>query len=250
MPVSDPLSLAIIALALFLGGFMKGATGAGTPVVAVPVMAAFFDVRLAVVIMVAPNLATNLWQLRQYWQHRLPGGFALGFALAGGLGALIGTVMLARLPVELLTGLVAGAVTLYVLLRLVRPDFRVGLAAGQRLVWPLGVAAGVLQGAAGISAPISVSFLNAMRLERPVFIFTISAFFATMSVVQAPAQFAYGLMTPALLGLSAVALVPIFAGMPVGAWIARRMSARAFDRLVLALLSVLAVRLVYVALAG
>ena len=248
MPINDIPSALVILAALFLGGMLKGATGAGVPVVAVPVMAAFFDVRLAVIIMVTPNLVSNLWQLRQYRGHHIAGGFGLRLAGAGAVGALIGTVMLATLPVAALTLLLAAVVILYIAMRLALPQFRLNLAAANRVVLPLGLAAGVLQGAGGISAPISVSLLNAMRLERPVFIATISAFFAAMSAAQLPALFAYGLMTPTLLVLSAVALLPLFAGMPVGAWLARRMSARAFDRLVLGLLCVLAVRLIYVAL--
>lgn len=248
MPINDISSALVILAALFLGGMLKGATGAGVPVVAVPVMAVFFDVRVAVIIMVTPNLVSNLWQLRQYRAHHIAGGFGLRLAGAGATGALIGTVILATVPVSALTLLLAGAVIAYVLLRLMLPQLRLELKLANRLVLPLGLAAGVLQGAGGISAPISVSLLNAMRLERPVFIATISAFFAAMSAAQLPTLLVYGLMTPTLMGLSAAALIPLFAGLPVGVWLARHMSARAFDRLVLGLLCILAVRLVYVAL--
>lgn len=243
MPDLDLVAYLVILLAFALGGILKGATGAGAPVVAVPVMAAVFDPRLAVVIMVVPNLVSNLTQLRIYWPRRLPQGFALRFALAGSLGALIGSYLLAVVPVRGLTLGVALVVVCYIVLRIARPDLRLKMPLARRLLWPAGIGAGLLQGSAGISAPISVSFLNAMQLERPVFIATISVFFAAMSLVQVPALLALGLLTPQLAGLSAVALVPLLAAMPLGAWLARRMSARAFDRLILAFLIVLALRL-------
>ena len=56
MPELDPPALLAICVALSLGGLLKGATGMGTPVVAVPVMAAFVDVKLAVIIMVIPKM--------------------------------------------------------------------------------------------------------------------------------------------------------------------------------------------------
>lgn len=244
----DPVAIFAILTALALGGLVKGATGAGAPVVAVPVMAAFFDVRLAVIIMVTPNLVTNLWQLRTFRAHHLPGGFALRFAVAGGLGALVGTFLLASLPAQALMLMVAVAVIAYIGLRLARPDFQLSRAVAAKSAFPAGVSAGILQGAAGISAPISVSFLNAMRLERPAFIATISAFFVAMSLVQIPAMFAFGMLTGERLLMSAAALAPLLAFMPAGAWLARRMSAQTFDRLTLILLSVLAGRLVYAAL--
>jgi len=89
-----------------------------------------------------------------------------------------------------------------------------------------------------------------MRLDRLVFIATISLFFAATSLVQIPTLIWFGLMTPQVLGLGAVALVPIFAAMPVGAWLARHMSAKRFDQAILLLLVVLALRLSYTALTG
>jgi hypothetical protein len=56
--------------ALALGGTLKGATGMGAPLIAIPVMTALFDVRLAVVVMLLPNLYTTLWQLLFFRAHR------------------------------------------------------------------------------------------------------------------------------------------------------------------------------------
>ena len=41
----------------------------------------------------------------------------------------------------------------------------------------MGVGGGILQGSAGLSAPISITFLNSMKLERNQFIPTISVYF-------------------------------------------------------------------------
>ena len=248
MPGIDLVSAAVILAALALGGAIKGATGAGAPVVAVPVIAAFFDVRIAVIIMATPNCLTNIRQLWQFWPHRLQDGFDIRFAVSGAAGAIIGTIFLATLPNRVLILGVALAVSAYVILRIARPAFRISASRAWRLALPAGIAAGTLQGAAGISAPVSVSFLNAMRLERPVFIATLSAFFIAMSVVQLPALAVMGLLTPVLFALSLLAVLPILAFMPLGAWLANKLSAEGFDRLVLIMLSVLAIRLLYVAL--
>ena len=244
MPELSLAAYIAIAVALALGGIVKGATGLGAPVVAVPVMAAFFDVRLAVVIMVVPNLFTNLWQIWTFRATRLAGPFAWRFALAGGLGAAIGSAFLSILPARVLTGTVALAVVAYIALRVARPDFTVPLSRAERVAWPVGTAAGVLQGAAGISAPISASFLNAMRLPRAEFIPTISLFFVLMCVTQIPTLMAFGLMTTHLALLGILALVPLVAFMPLGAHLSRTVSARTFDRMVLVLLAVLALRLI------
>ena len=249
MPEIDLSAALVILSALALGGLLKGATGAGTPVVAVPVMAAFFDVRLAVIIMVTPNLVTNAWQLWQYWPEKLASGFTWKFAAAGGIGAAVGTALLAIMPERALVLLVAAAVVLYVGLRLARPDFRLSFEHANKSAVVAGLGGGVLQGAAGISAPVAVSFLNAMRLERLQFIATISAFFGAMSVAQIPALMVANLWTPQIFAVSVAAVIPVLAFMPIGSWMARKLSAEAFDKLMLGLLSILAVRLIYSALA-
>lgn len=248
MSLIDPVAVLAIFAALALGGILKGATGAGAPILAVPVIASFYDVRLAIVIMVVPNLITNLAQVWEYRRFRLPGGFALIFSAGGALGAALGTALLANLSVGTLSLTVAAVVLSYVALRLARPGMRLAFPAALRLSAPMGLAAGVLQGASGISAPISLSFLNALRLERALFISTVSVFFTAMSLVQAAALFAYGILSPATLALSTAALLPLLCFMPLGAWLARLVSKETFDRLILAMLAVLAVKLVFSAL--
>ncbi|MFT4621217.1 MAG: putative membrane protein YfcA [Sulfitobacter sp.] len=239
----DPSSYVAIFAALALGGVLKGATGAGVPVIAVPVIAAFVDVRFAVMVMVVVNLMTNTRQIWTFRDTRLPEGFALRFGLAGAMGALIGTGLLVWLPEEVLSAMLAGLVFAYIGLRLARPDFRLSMEVARRFVIPVGAIGGVFQGAAGISAPVSVSFLNAIRLERPVFIFTVSVFFVSMGVVQLPALLLSGLMTLPIFALSFLAIIPVIAFMPLGNWLGQRASPQVFDRVILVFLSVLAVRL-------
>jgi uncharacterized membrane protein YfcA len=56
----EPENLALIALALALGGILKGATGAGAPHLAVPVLVVLRDVQFAVAVFVMPNIIPYL----------------------------------------------------------------------------------------------------------------------------------------------------------------------------------------------
>jgi uncharacterized protein len=243
-------TLAIVGLCLALGGLLKGATGAGAPILAVPALAMLFDVQFAVAVMLVPNLITNLLQAWQFRRHAGPTAFIARFSGAGALGVVPGTLVLATLPQAALSLIVAAAVLGYVAFRLARADWVLAPVAARRLSVPAGFAAGALQGASGISAPISLSYLNAMRLDRPAFIATVSIFFATMTALQLPAAAVFGILSWERLVISAVAIVPIWAFMPVGAMLARRFSKETFDRVILALLAVLAVKLVFDGLVG
>lgn len=244
MPI-DPFAAGLAILGIVIGGVLKGATGAGAPIVAVPMLVMVFDVPTAVTIFAVPNLLSNVGQAWIYRADALPRRFTTGFSAAGLAGAALGTVMLTRLPPRILILAVAVVVLAYIGFRLRRPDWRLKFEPACRLALPMGFAGGILQGTIGVSAPVSITFLSAMRLERCVFIATISVFFTAMSLAQVPLLVAYGLMTPerALLGFGALALLT--ACMPLGAALARRVSRETFERAILALLAVIAIRLVF-----
>lgn len=241
--LSDPGSLAIMFIGLFLGAVLKGATGAGLPVIAIPTIAAFYDVRVAVVLLVIPNFVTNVWQIRKYREYNLKNSFARNFVIAGIVGAGIGTLLLAYLPLVLLNFTIAFVVFSYIALRLFRPEFHLNIAVMQKWELIAGGSAGILQGAVGLSAPITISFLHAGHLPRFTFIYIASLFFAGMCLIQLPLQSALGLMTWDMVILSLLALIPIFAGLPVGERIGRTLSATVFDRTILILLTVLAIKM-------
>ncbi|MBP0482877.1 sulfite exporter TauE/SafE family protein [Sagittula salina] len=234
-----------VAVALGLGGILKGATGAGAPVIAVPVIALYFDVPTAVAVMVLPNFATNLIQSWKFRAHLPAGRFPWLFAGGGFVGAWIGTVMLAHVAPQILLMMVAAVVFLYIGFRLARPDWALSRAVADRVVFPTATVAGVLQGATGVSAPVSITFLNAMRPERAVFVATISLFFLAMTLVQIPAMTWYGLLTPSRALGSAAALVPIVAAMPLGAALAKRLPKEVFDKTILVMLACVAAKLVW-----
>jgi len=232
-----------IFLSFALGGILKGATGAGAPVVAVPIIALFYDVPTAVTIFVIPNLLSNTWQAWSYRKDQLPPALTYRFAGTGVIGAIAGTYMLAYLPTDLLTMMIAVAVTGYIAFRVVKPEWVLEYATALRIVVPVGSVAGVLQGSLGISAPISLTFLNAMKLERNQFIATVSLFFVSMAFIQLPFLIGLGLMTTERFWISCLALIPMIGCMPVGSFLARYIPRSVFDKVILAMLALIAVKL-------
>ncbi len=239
------MSLILAALAILLGGVMKGATGAGAPVIAAPALTMLFDVQTAVAILVVPNLLSNLWQAWQYRGQAMPRPFLLRFAGGGMLGVVVGTLFLAALPQDTLSLMVACAVIAYIALRLARPNWSLARDWAARICPAAGLIGGFLQGATGISAPASITFLNAMRLPRDTFIGTISIFFVSMTAMQIPALWSVGLMRLEMLAYGFGALGLIFLAMPLGNWLGKRASATLFDLVLLVLLGAIAMKILF-----
>ena len=241
----DPIIIIAILVAFALGGILKGATGAGAPIITIPVIAAFYDVRVAVVIMVIPNLLTNIGQLYQFRKTIMPRFFTVSFALGGGLGALLGTILLANLSIKTLTLAVAFIILIYISLKLIIPTWKLNYTKAKKLVFLMGAGGGVLQGAAGLSAPISLTFLNSMKLERNQFIPTISVYFGVMSLFQMPALYFYKFLNIETLIISCLSTIVLMLFMPLGSWIAKSVSKETFDKLILIVLSFIALRIIY-----
>lgn len=242
---SDPLIIIAILVAFSLGGILKGATGAGAPIITIPVIAAFYDVRIAVIIMVIPNLLTNIGQLYQFRKTILPKFFTLSFAIGGGVGAFLGTILLANLSIKILTLSVAFIVIVYILLKLIVPSWKLTYEKAKKLVFLMGGFGGVLQGTAGLSAPISITFLNSMKLERNQFIPTISVYFGVMSIFQMPTLYYYNFLNLEIVLVSCISTLVLLSFMPIGSWIAKSVSKESFDKITLILLGFIAFRIIY-----
>ena len=236
----------VMAAALGAGAIVKGATGMGLPLVALPVLTAVFGLQHAVGLLTLPLIATNAWQA---WRFRAQVGaprlsFMPLFVLGGCVGVAVGTWALTNLPERVLV-LTLGLLLLgYVALRLATPHFALGLATARRWGPLVGGTAGILQGATGISAPIGVTFIHAMALERDAHVFAVSIMFMAFTAVQLPALWAAGVMRPEWLVQGVLAMVPILIFMPLGQALAGRLSRQMFDRLILGFLGLIGLKMV------
>ncbi len=222
---------------------LKGATGVGAPFLAIPIMAVLVDVSFAVAVFLISNIIANVGQVFRYRASMPDRRLTFGFAAVGMIGAAVGTFALAELPGLLLTNVVAIVVLIYVAFRLFNPSWSLSWETAVRVFPLVGAIGGLFQGAIGLSGPIAITFINAIGLPRPQFIVTMSLYFFAMTLTQFPIQIALGIMTWERFTLGVLALLPLLAGMALGEIIGRRMSKATFDRIIIVVLTLLALRL-------
>lgn len=231
----DLQSFVFLTLALAAGAIVKGATGVGLPLIALPLLTATVGLQQAIGIMLVPALMTNIYQIWAYRTARkMPGlGFLPWFLISGAVGIGLGTWALGSLPEKQLeTGL--GLMLLaYVALRLFRPEFAFSHGLARKVGPVVGLAAGTLQGATGIAAPIGVTFIHAVGLERHASVFAVSSMFLGFAAVQYPAIILSGIYRVEWVWLGLFACIPILVFMPVGEWLGKRASPQVFNRLIL-----------------
>ena len=236
----------VMVLALAAGAVVKGASGMGLPLIALPVITAFFGLQHAIGLMVVPLIVTNAWQV---WRFRGEAGnprlaFMPVFLVTGSIGIALGTWALTSLPERLLVLGLGCLLLAYVGLRLATPHWSLPLPVARRLAPFTGVGGGILQGATGVSGPIGMTYIHAMALEREAMVFAVSAMFFVLAAVQLPSLWIAGVLQPEWMLQGVLALVPIFVFMPLGQWLGGRLSRRAFDRMILFFLAAIGLKMV------
>ena len=237
--------VAVMVIALALGGFVKGVTGLGLPTIAITVMAGFLGVENAVIIMVIPVAILNAWLV---WTHRDQAHEVkeLRRLLAWGCpGALLGAWILISADENVLSTFLALWIGAYLVIRFTHPDFKLSLAARRKITPGVGLLSGAFQSATGMSLPILGTYFHALALEPRAYVFAIATPFFVLAVVHFGALFALEAYTPQLLGQSVLALLPAFATQPLGVLLSRRIDKRLFDRLIVGLLVLSAIKILY-----
>ena len=235
--------IVVVVAVVCFGAFIKSITGVGLPSIAVPVIALFTSVEDAVVVIALPAFVMNLALIAR---HRVGAGKAVHLPVlvgAGIVGAAVGTFLLKELDDQVLLLVLAVVVVGYIATNIVSTNFTwpAGLIAPASPA--VGLAAGVLQGAAGISGPLIGTWLHGLRLGRDGFIYAMTLLFLVNGAVQFVVLGALGLYTSGRVAATVLTVIPAAVMLPIGGWVGKRMAPAIFDRLVLVLLACSAVAL-------
>lgn len=241
----DPIIIAVIFIGVGLGAISKGATGMGMPLIAIPVITAFSGLQHAIAVLLIPLLFSNAWQVWRFRHARSEArlGFLAPMMITCAFGVMIGTWFLTVVPERGLALTLGLLLIAYLVFRLAKPNFTIGPEAAVKGAFPAGLGAGSLHGSTGISAPIGVTFIHAMRLGRDPHVYAVSVMFLVLSGVQAPSLWVAGILRWEWLVQGVIALAPTFLFMPVGQWLAGKLSPEAFDRMILIFLGAIGVKM-------
>lgn len=219
-----------IALSLFCAGLVKGLFGMGLPAVSLGLLNLFMPPVEAATLIVIPTLATNAWQFltgsaRVAMSARfatLLTGVVLG--TAAGIGFLTGS------NTALVSLSLGGVLILYALIGLSSVRLHVPASAESWMSPPIGLVTGIVNGATGVSVMPLVPYLNSIGLERDALIQAMGLVFMVSMLSLALCLAWTGHLEIASAGASALALIPVFAGMSVGQVIRMRLHADEFRR--------------------
>ncbi len=240
----DAAVLAAILAAISVGSLLKGMTGLGLPIFAVPALATITSVEEAVVLMIIPGMGANLWLVISHRHYRPLLKEHLPFLVSGFVGGIVGTTLLVFIDDRWLKTMLATWLAVY-LIQYVRRSSSTKIFRGQgKLAYGLGLAAGTMQGANGISAQIVAPYYHGRSLVPAAYAFLATSTFLLFSTAQMTAALSTELLTLPRLQLSLAALVPTLIFTRVGIGMARVVSQEVFNKILLIVFFLMEIKLI------
>ena len=249
MPL-DLYALSIILIGLAAGSFVKGLTGMGLPLVAVPILAAFLGAEHTIVVIQIPGLVSNAWLVWSQRQSRRNVKLRYDMVVPALIMVVAGVWFLDFADERIIILLLTGAVAVFLALLLLNPEFRLDGRMG-RIVTPLASACGGFsQGATGVSAPLFSTLFLSFRLERQAYIYYSGLVFGLFNAIQICALLLFGMFTWQRTAEGVLALIPLFVFQFLGMKLMGRISQKIFMRAVIAVIVVMEIKLLWQGIAG
>ncbi len=237
--------MAIIGVAICLGGFVKGLTGIGLPIVAIGILTNFLNPITTFAILIIPILVTNLWQAIMAKDlaaplRRFPVMIAVFIIFL-----FIGVELAINLDRELMLLVLGISVTVFSASTLIKPPAKPLSKATERWVGPAaGAVGGLLGGLTTIWGPPMLMLLVLLKLDKQAWIQTVGVIWFIGSIPLALAYWHNGILNTQTASISALACVPGMIGIWLGEAVRKHINTDAFRKLLLATLFLIGVNLI------
>ncbi len=243
--ITEPLSLAAIALILLLGATVKGALGVGMPLVAIPLLSLLVSPPVAIGLLAAPVLVSNAIQVRETKSYGL--AFRrIAWLMAFQYLSLFWTIRwTATISITELNRWMALSVFLAACLLIVKPQFKIKAAFEPPLNILVGLIAGFMGGVSALTGPVVIAYLVALRMRREEFIGTISTVYLLSAAPMYLLMLWYERFGWSEVLWSLAALVPMFLGLQLGRRLREHLNEERFRFLLLVFLLATAVSLYF-----
>jgi len=234
----------LVGVALLLAAFVKGATGLGFPLIATPTVALLLDIRIAVTILILPNL---LMDVTQVFRDGFPSAILRRFKSLLGLtivGVFLGTMVLVMMPLWVLNLCLGIMVVVFVVSNLLKFNFTISPAAEKILSPIFGFLSGFLNGMTNAAGPILAIYFYSLKLEKRNFVKSVATIFMVTKATQLVAVSTWNLFNWNTITLSLqvvlFTLLGFYAGLRTQDWV----NQKTFSRGLLVLLSIIGVVLI------
>ena len=234
----------LLALAVAVAAFVKGAIGFGFPTLGTPLLALVVDVKTAFLVLIVPNIVMDGLQFVRSGAQRVTARRLLPLVATGAVGMVLGTRLLAMLSARTVMLILGGFILAFVALSVTRLSPRLPPHWEPWASPVVGFLAGVVGGITNVPGTPLVLYFYALELPKREFVSAVAFCFVLYKLVQLAAVTWYGLMSGPVLAWSLLLTLVALAAFALGLRVQDRMDPRTFNRVVLVFLGGLGVWLV------
>lgn len=237
------MTLVYVALASLLAGLVKGTSGFGSSLVALPLLTLFYDTQTVVIMMLTFNVLLNFllhFEHKTFSLEHIKGIYVL--TIFGVLFTFVGIYLLGNLE-ENIIRIIAFLLIVFAILNKVF-SLHINLRDTPFMQAVAGLFSGLGNGIASIDGPPVVFYLTSVKADKKKFKSTLATYFmilAIMSVVSLiiTSQYKRDMLFD-------LAFVGFFAaiGTVLGMWISTKLNEEKFQKYVTVLLILLAISMV------
>ena len=246
--MSFDLTYVLVGVALLFAAFVKGATGLGFPLIATPTVALLLDIRIAVTILILPNL---LMDVTQVFRDGFPYAVLRRFKSMVGLtiiGVFLGTAVLVRTPLWVLNLCLGIMVLIFVGSNMLKFDLTISPATEKILSPIFGFISGFLNGMTNAAGPTLAIYFYSLKLEKRDFVKSIATIFCLTKASQLVAVSTWNLFNGDTITLSLQVVLFTLIGFFAGVKTQDRVNQKTFNRGLLVLLTLIGIILIVRAL--
>jgi uncharacterized protein len=238
-------ALAGVLAALVLGGMVKGIVSIGVPLVAMPILSQFLPIKDAVLLLSMPIILGNIPQALEGGET-LPTVRKIAAPLVGTvLGNLVGVTLLISLAPHRAQAIAGVLLMLASLLLLASPRLTLSPRWAKPAGLVIGFGAAVMESIASVPGPLLAMYLIATGATGRAFTKQI-AIILVVSVITLVVAFGGGLHAKWIdLAISALASVPVIAGILLARPLRDRLPPAAFRSVVLVFVVAAAVQMIW-----
>jgi len=234
--IVDILGVSLLGLTLliyFIAGVVKGTIGIGFPTTVISLLAQFVDARTAIGLAIIPMVVTNVWQVYRSRQIIWALSNFWIFWATMLVGIAVFTLLASTIPVMLLTLVLGVVIALYAATSLYKPVVKISPQHDTKAQLIGGVFAGAMGGLAGLWAPPIVIYLTARGVSKEQFVATSGVLLFSGSSILLFGYWQQELVSPSIMILSCVLVIPAMLGMVIGERLRNALSAKGFERVLL-----------------
>ena len=212
----SPRNWLIVLAALFAGGLVKGVVSIGVPLIAIPLLTGILSVKQAVLLISLPIIIGNIPQAFEGGQTWATIRSIFSLILGAVLGIVLGVKILLSIPSNLATAIAGLILVTACALLLFVPHFKLPKRTATLLGFAAGFFSGLMEGVSAIPGPLLATYLLATGAAGKRFTKEI-ALVLVISIVALVATFSQSRhASPGDLLISALASIPVVAGIILG----------------------------------